>query len=1376
VASPNVCRVFDLVEVEGRELVSMEYVDGTTLAEVLRERGPLALDEAQEIASQFLAGLAAVHDAGLVHRDLKPENLMLTRAGRVVVMDLGLARGVVGARRGTVSGTPPYMPPEQVRGEALDPRADVFAAGVVLAEMVDPEGTAGEAARQRLWQGIRGDPPEVAETPWAPVIRRAVAADREARYASAFALARALEEVTLRAVGAEDARPYPGLASFNAEDAEYFFGREVEVEALWRKLRRPRLLGLIGPSGSGKSSFLRAGLLAARPEGWSAVVTTPGNRPFSALAQALLPELEADRDALEDLLRFDEPDVAVPLVARWRGHHAQALVVVDQFEELFTQNPETVQEAYARLLHRLALDAEVHVLLSMRDDFLFHCQGFETLQPIFAELTPLAAPTGAALRRAVVQPALKCGYRFEDEALVEAMIAEVEGERGTLPLLAFACAQLWERRDRERGVLSQEAYEEIGGVAGALAQHADATLERIGPDRVPQVREIFRNLVTAQGTRAARDRDELLSVFPAEDRASVDAILDALVAARLLVSYEAEAEAGARGAPATHDGGERPAEHRRLEIVHESLLTKWPRLVRWRAQDEDGLVLRDQLHQAAQVWARRGRDEDFLWTGTAFREYQLWRERYPGGLTTLEEAFARAMTALAKRRWRRRRLAAAALVAIALAVATATTILWQRAVAAQRETEIRRLAGASKLALDEDPERAILLALEAAEVSRRAGEPVAPEVIAALHQAVQTSRLEMRFDAGVTVAFRPDGSVMTMERLAPDAVPGAVVAEAAFSPDGTLYAERLWHQEEEPAQIIVWDPATREEVIRLRRTIGVSPGDRVHMGVRMAWSPHGELIAAQTLNETTQSRRLTVWEVTSGQEVSSFRTHTSQTPTFLDSQRLAVADARGERVVFYDIATGRETDRLETPGYAPEELAFDPLRNLLVMGSTASWRLQAWDLESGSLEWTSGTSHSLWPALHPDTGVVAATGSDAAVRLLDLDTGSELGVLRGHTQRTYHASFSSDGTWLVSVGERGETLMWDIRPAGPRAAGAIDLGPAHPFLISVGPGTEVAVAAYDGARGSVQSYLLGTGEPVSPPLASRMIHFLTPAPVSLTRRLVAALDDDGQGWVRHLDTLEVILKLPPCTVPLLFSSDGAALVLGAPPCEADEAPPDAGRRSRVIEIPSGEELLDLGEDPIFLPERGRFNPAGLFEPDSYLALPRGNRLDVYEASNGHVVTTLDAEGGVMSAGFDPSGRFLAVGGGELRAWVLDMAQIAEGVPARDAIIFDREVDPGTLPAVAINQDGVLATSKHGSLRLWDVVSGEHLVRVPVHTARPSFAEFSPEGDDLLYVDEIASGYVLRRFPVDPERLIELAQSRVTRDFTTAECDRYHLDC
>ena len=235
VISPNVCRIFDLVEIDGRELVSMEYVDGETLLAVLQERGPLELKEAQEIASQFLAGLEAIHQAGLVHCDVKPENIMITRAGRVVLMDFGLTREVKSGA-GTVAGTPAYMAPEQAIGLDVDARADVYAAGVVLAEMVSPEGVKDLESRQSVWQGIRHEPARVPETPWAPVLKRAVAKQREHRYDSAHTLIRALEEVTMRVEGAEDVTPYPGLASFTEEDSEYFFGREAEVARIWRRL------------------------------------------------------------------------------------------------------------------------------------------------------------------------------------------------------------------------------------------------------------------------------------------------------------------------------------------------------------------------------------------------------------------------------------------------------------------------------------------------------------------------------------------------------------------------------------------------------------------------------------------------------------------------------------------------------------------------------------------------------------------------------------------------------------------------------------------------------------------------------------------------------------------------------------------------------------------------------------------------------------------------------------------------------------------------------------------------------------------------------------------------------------------------------------
>jgi hypothetical protein len=384
-------------------------------------------------------------------------------------------------------------------------------------------------------------------------------------------------------------------------------------------------------------------VIASRPPGWGALLFTPGANPHRNLGRALAPELAGDADALRQLLSFEEGEIAVDLVGRWRRAHAEALLVVDQFEELFTLNPKA-WEAFAPF--RAHRPGGGRTRCPLRDDFPIRCSA--RAWPLFGRHP--ADGLGRLLRRAVVEPAGRRSYRFEDASLVEEMLQAVEGSRGALPLLAFALARLWETRDHDGKVLTRRAHEEIGGVAGALAQHAEATLERIGPERQAVVRELFRNLVTAEGTRAAVEREELLSLFPKQTDAA--AVLDELIDARLLTSFELEATAG-------------PVRHR-VEVIHESLLKAWPRVVRWQAQDEEGAVLRDQLRQAAHLWGEKGRTKDLLWTGTAYREFELWRERYAGALTAVEEDFARSMAERARRR-KRLRTAAVASVIVALA-------------------------------------------------------------------------------------------------------------------------------------------------------------------------------------------------------------------------------------------------------------------------------------------------------------------------------------------------------------------------------------------------------------------------------------------------------------------------------------------------------------------------------------------------------------------------------------------------------------------------------------------------------------------------------------------------------------------------------------
>jgi len=1058
VVSPNVCRIFDLIEADGTELVSMEYVDGQTLLQVLQQRGPLGLEEAQDIASQFLAGLEAIHSAGLVHRDVKPENIMITRASRVVLMDFGLARQEASGSA-AVSGTPAYMPPEQAAGLKLDARADVYSAGVVLAEMVSPEGIKSPDSRQSLWEGVRLDPPQLPDTPWAAVLAKAVAREPERRIDSASALIRALEERTLRdedplrtfrvgdwlaepslnrlVRGAETAhlppramdllaylarhpgdvlardtiidavwteqfvgeavlrrqigllrealgddaarptyietiprrgyrliakvvfgepsvgsavrfpvrrggnavddtrRPYPGLAAFTEADAEYFFGRESEIEQMWRKLERPHLMALIGPSGAGKSSFIRAGLLAAAPSDWSCLVCTPGDGPVLSLGRVLARAVAGDPEIVEQMLSFDDPNVAVDAVSRWRRRIGNGLLVVDQFEELFTQNTPEVQRRFSDLLGRLVIEGGVHVLLSMRDDFLFRCSDQPALAPVYSELTPLRPLSGAALRRAVVQPAMRSGYRFEDDELVDEVLAEVEGERGVLPLLAFAMARLWEKRDRENGLITRQAYRDIGGVGGALARHAEATIDRIGADRIGCVRELFRNLVTAEGTRAVRELAELLSVFGKADGQNAEEVLRSLIDARLVTSYEVHEEVQ----EAT----------RRVEIIHESLLAAWPRLVRWQTQDADAVQLRDQLRQAARTWDEHDRSDDLLWTGSAYREFASWRERYPGGLSDIEDAFGSAMITLAGRRRRRRRSAVGAVIAALIIGLTVVGSFWQRSVHEARRAEAAKLLALGQAQLETDPTEALAFAIASLE-------------LADTYES-RTFTMKALWEAPMLRAL--------------DAIDPSHFPLPVFSPDGRWLALGGFNNE----YVLVWNEAGGAPIVLDgHAVIGNDP-------ISCAWTRNGLLVTGHRAEG-----RVRVWEMPVGRLV-----------------RTIEFTAPGE----WQVGESHLL-RLAEPGNDEVEPRL--------------WRFQRWKLPDGEVEDFGSVDlravrHSAWIFDPTGNAWLYARGNAVYRRQLPIRPGVPDAVAARHSSDGVYFRVGW-GTGFFSRDENGEIIQW----------------------------------------------------------------------------------------------------------------------------------------------------------------------------------------------------------------------------------------------------------------------------------------------------------------------------------------------------------------
>ena len=423
---PNILTVHDVGTHDGSPYVVTELLEGETLREVLVRRAPTTR-QVLSWAVQAAHGLSAAHQKGIVHRDIKPENLFLTTDGRVKILDFGLAKLVARtaaeteaatasgpSQAGVIVGTVAYMSPEQVAGRGRGPPLGHLLAGdrplraSVARAPVPPRDGPGDAD---------GDPPRDAarlsvSQPGISqavdrIVRRCLEKGRDERFQSAHDLALALEAVLeggsaaaalLRGRGEE---PVPGALVLHRGGRGALLrprggGRgAVEKAARAETARRDRTLGrgqdLVRPRG--RRGRAAGGLGGDRGDARE-------SRPCEASARRSRPSSPATPRRSGGSLNFEDGETAFELLSRWRRNHDEALVVVDQFEELFTLNPPETQARFAALLGRLAREADVHVLLSLRDDFLMRCHEHEALAPVFESLTPLRPDDarGAAAR------------------------------------------------------------------------------------------------------------------------------------------------------------------------------------------------------------------------------------------------------------------------------------------------------------------------------------------------------------------------------------------------------------------------------------------------------------------------------------------------------------------------------------------------------------------------------------------------------------------------------------------------------------------------------------------------------------------------------------------------------------------------------------------------------------------------------------------------------------------------------------------------------------------------------------------------------------------------------------------------------------------
>jgi serine/threonine protein kinase len=752
----NIVVIYEVGEHNGAPYIVLEFLNGKPLTELTQNGQKLPYARAVEIMVSILRALQCAHEHGIVHRDLKPDNIFMMESGTVKVLDFGIAKVLQAqqglpadpkvsggirmpsplelatgtntslTRVGTIMGTLKYMSPEQWGiGIEIDHLTDIWAVGVLLHRMIcgrhplhplDGNQLVVTAMLELPMPSMQEAAPPDVPRELIQIVDRCLLKLKEQRWQSAEELLRALEPFLPGRRTKElqiDESPYAGLSSFQEGDAGKFFGRNREIAAMVTRIRDRPLMAVVGSSGVGKSSFVRAGLVPALKrsgETWETLVIRPGRKPIESLAAVIQPMVATaanlsdemdEQKKLVETLRKEPGHLGHVLRGRARRDNRRLLLFVDQFEELFTQTADPEERAaFMACISAVADDATspLRVVLSIRSDFLDRvAEDPQFLAELTQGLFFLGSPTRDGLREAITNPAEMAGFQFELPATVEDMLDTLETTPGALPLLQFAASRLWESRDTARKLLTHNAYTQMGGVTGALATHADRVVNDLGQTKLGLIRAIMLRLVTPERTRAIVPMTELREL--SREVGEVQRLVDQMVDARLLVVQTLE---GGKGST--------------VEIVHESLVKNWPMLRRWLDENQDDAELIDQLRTAARQWQAKGRDVGLLWRGDTAEEAKKFKKRHKGTLSDVERAFLDEVVNFEAAQQRKRRNAVIAgfiaLGAVVIAAMVALVLIQKSRSAATRNAKAAEEASVKAVAAQTEAETNLAAAQE----------------------------------------------------------------------------------------------------------------------------------------------------------------------------------------------------------------------------------------------------------------------------------------------------------------------------------------------------------------------------------------------------------------------------------------------------------------------------------------------------------------------------------------------------------------------------------------------------------------------------------------------------------------------------------------
>ncbi|QLE58212.1 hypothetical protein FD725_23465 [Nostoc sp. TCL26-01] len=408
--------------------------------------------------------------------------------------------------------------------------------------------------------------------------------------------------------------PYRGLEAFDKQHAKFFFGRQKVVNYIQQKLTQANFVPIIGASGSGKSSVVRAGLIPAlEKNGWRILATIlPGVEPLAELKRAFTQCFE--RTQIREISALIDTEGLSGVVSRLTGSE-RWLLVVDQFEEIFTLGAkEEEKQRFIELLTQCS-EERLAIVTTMRADFLEYCLSYESLTQIIQEQAVYMPPLlGAELEEAIASPAMLQGYQLQ-RGLLGAIQQEVLGqEKGCLPLLQFALTELWEQREQQTHQLTVAKFNNLGGVIGALNRHAENLYAGFTEQQQGWVKRILLKLVRTgaadQDTRQRQLKIKLLSVAGdnLNEQQDISDVLENLIQGRLLVTdCESTGEI-------------------LIDLSHEALIEGWQRLTQWRNEGRELRRIIDRMEDALQEWQEHPKDENLMMGGLLSQVRQKWQE------------------------------------------------------------------------------------------------------------------------------------------------------------------------------------------------------------------------------------------------------------------------------------------------------------------------------------------------------------------------------------------------------------------------------------------------------------------------------------------------------------------------------------------------------------------------------------------------------------------------------------------------------------------------------------------------------------------------------------------------------------------------------